>query len=194
MNSASFLLRLAVAAVAGGLVGLEREAAGQPAGLRTHALVSLGAALFTAVGLLYPQGDQLRTVAALATGIGFLGAGAIVRSGATVQGLTTAASLWSTAAVGLAAGSGFYVLAGGSVLLILLVLRGLAWLKAVPTSARPTRASRPASTGTEVAWGLAAEGRFSATGGVDESRGDHDDRPGDRLARDRHHRSGAPDA
>ena len=131
VNSASFLLRLVAAAVAGGLVGLEREAAGQPAGLRTHALVSLGAALFTAVGLLYPQGDQLRTVAALATGIGFLGAGAIVRSGATVQGLTTAASLWSTAAVGLAAGSGFYVLAGGSVLLILLVLRGLAWLKAV---------------------------------------------------------------
>ena len=131
MSTGVLLVRLLVAVVAGGVVGVEREMTGQPAGLRTHALVSLGAALFTAVGLLYTQGDQLRTVAALATGIGFLGAGAIVRSGATVQGLTTAASLWVTAAVGLAAGSGLYVLTAGSVVLMLIVLRGFAWLKTV---------------------------------------------------------------
>jgi len=131
-------LRLLIAIVLGGIVGLEREIAGQPAGLRTHALVALGSALFTIVGLGYfgapleaviPPGDALRVVAALVTGVGFLGAGAIVRSGRAVQGLTTAASLWSTAAVGLAAGSGFEFLAAGSVLLILIILRGFEWLK-----------------------------------------------------------------
>ncbi|MCL6431971.1 MAG: MgtC/SapB family protein [Anaerolineae bacterium] len=131
MSTGTLLLRLLAAVIAGGIVGVEREMTGQPAGLRTHALVALGAALFTAVSLLYTQGDQLRTVAALATGIGFLGAGAIVRSGATVQGLTTAASLWVTAAVGLAAGSGLYLLTAGSVVLMLVVLRGFAWLKTV---------------------------------------------------------------
>jgi putative Mg2+ transporter-C (MgtC) family protein len=131
VSTGVLLVRLLVAVVAGGAVGVEREMTGQPAGRRTHALVSLGAALFTGVSLLYSQGDQLRTIAALATGIGFLGAGAIVRSGATVQGLTTAASLWVTAAVGLAAGSGLYLLVAASVVLMLIVLRGFAWLKTV---------------------------------------------------------------
>ncbi len=131
MSTGTLLLRLLAAVIAGGIVGVEREMTGQPAGLRTHALVSLGAALFTGVSLLYSEGDQLRTVAALATGIGFLGAGAIVRSGATVQGLTTAASLWVTAAVGLAAGTGLYLLVAASVVLMLIVLRGFAWLKTV---------------------------------------------------------------
>ena len=121
----------------GGVVGAERELTGQPAGLRTHALVALGSALFTIVGLAYSQpptgallpGETVRVVAALATGIGFLGAGTIVRSGNTVQGLTTAASLWSTAAVGLAAGGGFFDLAAIGVALMLVVLQGFGWLK-----------------------------------------------------------------
>jgi putative Mg2+ transporter-C (MgtC) family protein len=131
--------RLLIAVVLGGAIGLEREVAGQPAGLRTYALVSLGSALFTIIGLDYfapplsqavPPGDAIRIVGALITGIGFLGAGAIVRSGGgAVQGLTTAAALWATAAVGLAVGSGFELLAAGAVALILLVLWGFERLK-----------------------------------------------------------------
>lgn len=139
MATVGVWLRLLIALALGGLVGLEREIAGQPAGLRTHALVSFGAALFTIIGLGYfspplspvvPPGDALRIVGALITGIGFLGAGAIVRArGRGVQGLTTAAALWATAAVGLAVGSGFEVLAAGSVGLILIVLWGFERLK-----------------------------------------------------------------
>lgn len=139
-------LRLIVAVLLGGTVGVERELAGQPAGLRTHALVSLGAALFTIIGLGFfitptepglPAGDVVRIVSAIATGIGFLGAGAIVRGGGTVQGLTTAASLWATAAIGLAVGSGFFLLATVSVALILLILRGFTWLKGLLPPERP---------------------------------------------------------
>ncbi len=131
-------VRLLIAALLGSGVGLERELTGQPAGLRTHTLVALGSALFTTVGLGYlgpavtPDGradSALRVVAALVTGVGFLGAGAIIRARGTVQGLTTAASLWVTAAIGLGAGSGFYALAAGATVLVLAVLRGLEWLK-----------------------------------------------------------------
>lgn len=127
-----------MAILLGSLVGLEREVAGQGAGLRTHALVALGASLYTVVSLAYsqpplagvlPPGDTVRIVTAIATGIGFLGAGAIVRSPGSVQGLTTAASLWTVAAIGLAAGSGFYALAAVSTLLVLIVLRVFEWLK-----------------------------------------------------------------
>jgi putative Mg2+ transporter-C (MgtC) family protein len=135
-------LRLVVAAALGAVVGLERELAGQPAGLRTHALVALGSALFTVVGLTFTQpetdGEAARIVAAIVTGIGFLGAGTIVRAGGTVLGLTTAASLWATAAVGLAAGSGFYLLALVSVGLIIAVLRGLNWLRDLLHGKAPT--------------------------------------------------------
>ncbi len=137
MSGAEQWLRLGLAVALGALVGLERELAGQPAGLRTHALVALGSALFTIVGLTFTlpvpgaisAAETARIVAALATGIGFLGAGTIVRSGGTVQGLTTAATLWATAAIGLSAGSGLYALAAGSAGLVLLVLRGLNWAK-----------------------------------------------------------------
>ncbi len=139
LTSAQIGLRLLVAVALGALVGLEREYSGQPAGLRTYSLVSLGSAVFTIIGLSYsallprdtaPLGDSIRIVGALVTGIGFLGAGAIVRSdGGAVQGLTTAAALWATAAVGLAVGSGFEVLAAASVGFILLILYGFERLK-----------------------------------------------------------------
>jgi putative Mg2+ transporter-C (MgtC) family protein len=111
--------RLAVALVLGLILGAEREARDQPAGLRTHALVSVGAALFGVIsvfGFLPYTGvdtrtDMSRVAAQVPSGIGFLGAGAILRFGATVRGLTTAASLWVVAAVGLAAGLGMYVAA-----------------------------------------------------------------------------------
>ncbi len=109
------LLRLLVAALLGGLIGLEREHHGRGAGLRTQTLVSLGAALAALVSLLAMpeqsavQVDPGRMAYGIMAGVGFLGGGVIIHSGMTVRGLTTAASLWCTAAVGLACGFGIYI-------------------------------------------------------------------------------------
>jgi putative Mg2+ transporter-C (MgtC) family protein len=111
--------RIGMAAAIGGLIGLERELSDQPAGFRTHILVSLGAALFTLAGaygledFLEGEGitarlDPTRVAAQVVTGVGFLGAGAIIHRGVNVRGLTTAASLWVTAAIGVAVGFGFW--------------------------------------------------------------------------------------
>src|SRR4051794_33818029 len=98
------LIQILTAAVLGAAIGFEREMTAQPAGLRTHMLVSLGAALFTLVGMHVGDNSPTRIAAQVVTGIGFLGGGAILREGANVRGLTTAASLWVTAAIGLAVG------------------------------------------------------------------------------------------
>ncbi|MFA5890743.1 MAG: MgtC/SapB family protein [Actinomycetota bacterium] len=125
------VFRLLVAGVLGALVGLERELRDHPAGLRTHTLVSVGACLFTLVsvyGFLGPAGtsvagiDPTRIAAQVVVGIGFIGGGAILRHGGSVRGLTTATSLWVTAAVGLAVGFGFYVGAGTAVGIVLVSL------------------------------------------------------------------------
>jgi putative Mg2+ transporter-C (MgtC) family protein len=105
--------RLAVAAALGAAVGIERELREREAGIRTHLLVSLGACLFTIVGAygfsdFGTRVDPTRIAAQIVTGIGFLGAGAIIREGLSVRGLTTAASLWIVAAIGMAAGAGYY--------------------------------------------------------------------------------------
>jgi len=105
--------RLCLAGLLGGLVGLEREMHSQPAGLRTHMIVSLGSCLVMLVSLhmadLTPgKSDPGRIAAQVVAGVGFLGAGAIMRSGLSVRGLTTAACLWTVAAIGLAVGSGFW--------------------------------------------------------------------------------------
>ncbi len=113
------LARLALAAVLGGAIGFERELREREAGLRTHLLVCLGSALFTIVSAygfrdFLTSGDQViradptRIAAQIVTGIGFLGAGAIIRQGLSVRGLTTAATLWVAAAIGIAAGAGYY--------------------------------------------------------------------------------------
>jgi len=107
------LLRLFVAAALGGAIGLERELRERQAGLRTHLVVSVGAALFTLVsayGFASFDGkvDPSRIAAQIVSGIGFLGAGAIIRQGLSVRGLTTAASLWLVAAIGMAAGAGYW--------------------------------------------------------------------------------------
>jgi putative Mg2+ transporter-C (MgtC) family protein len=107
------LLRLFVAAVLGGAIGLERELRERQAGLRTHLVVSVGSALFTLVsayGFHSFDGkvDPTRIAAQIVSGIGFLGAGAIIRQGLSVRGLTTAASLWLVAAIGMAAGAGYW--------------------------------------------------------------------------------------
>nr|WP_225937088.1 MgtC/SapB family protein [Myxococcus sp. RHSTA-1-4] len=128
---------MAVAALLGGVLGLEREVRGQDAGLRTHILVSLGACCFTLASVYIEvllstsdalegaRGDISRIASQVVVGIGFLGAGVILRHGGQVKGLTTAANLWLTASVGLAAGLGFYVAAGGTVVVALLSLVGL---------------------------------------------------------------------
>jgi putative Mg2+ transporter-C (MgtC) family protein len=113
------LVRLAVAAALGGVIGIERELREREAGFRTHMLVSVGAALFTLVSayawtdFAFSQAsgvtfDPTRIAAQIVTGIGFIGAGAIIRQGLSVRGLTTAATLWMVAAIGMACGAGFY--------------------------------------------------------------------------------------
>lgn len=110
-------VRLIVGALLGLAIGFEREIHGHPAGLRTHMLVALGAALFTVLsirGFLGEPGaapvDPTRIAAQIVSGIGFLGAGAILKDGIVIRGLTTAASLWATSAVGMAAGAGEYAI------------------------------------------------------------------------------------
>jgi putative Mg2+ transporter-C (MgtC) family protein len=136
------LLRVVVAAVLGGAIGLERELDEKAAGLRTHMLVSVGSALFTLVsaygfsGILSHSGSQVlvrldpsRIAAQIVTGIGFLGAGVIFRQGFTIRGLTTAASLWLVAAIGMAAGAGYWAGAVLATAAGVISLRPLEWLK-----------------------------------------------------------------
>ncbi len=118
-------VRVAVAALLSSLVGLERELQGHSAGLRTHMLVGLGAALFTVLSLFaFKEGDPGRVAAQIVTGVGFLGAGTIIqrRDRHTPHGLTTAAGIWAVSAIGMACGVGAYVLGVFSTLLILFVL------------------------------------------------------------------------
>ena len=111
-----FSARLIIAAALGALIGAEREIHGHPAGIRTHMLVALGSGIFTVLsihGFGQAPGagiDPTRIAAQIVSGIGFLGAGAILKDGIVIRGLTTAASLWATAAVGMAAGAGEYVI------------------------------------------------------------------------------------
>lgn len=128
MLAGESLLRLALAVLLSGIVGFEREWQGRPAGFRTHILVGLGSALTMIVGLeitaahLGANFDPQRIAANVVSGIGFLGAGTIMREGANVRGLTTAASLWVCGVIGLAAGAGSYVSAAGTTALALLTL------------------------------------------------------------------------
>jgi len=129
------LFKLMLATVLGGAIGLEREIAGKPAGLRTNILICVGAALFTHLSIHIaeigftpdgrPYGDTTRIAAQIVSGIGFLGAGAILHAHGAVLGLTTAATIWVVAAVGAAVGAGAYVEGVGTSLLIILVLVGL---------------------------------------------------------------------
>jgi putative Mg2+ transporter-C (MgtC) family protein len=133
LHWAEVLVRVVLAGVLGGAIGAEREIREREAGLRTHLLVAVGAALFTIVsaygwrdfrfstesGITY---DPTRIAAQIVTGIGFLGAGAIIRQGLSIRGLTTAASLWVVAAIGIAAGAGYYSAAVITTVLVLVSL------------------------------------------------------------------------
>lgn len=132
--NADFVVRILVAAGLGAAIGLERDKHGRAAGLRTHLLVSLGAAVFTILSHQISQGtagtgfvaDPGRIAAQIIAGIGFLGAGVILKSAGSVRGLTTAACLWTAAAVGMAAGAGLFFIAG---LTTAVALAGLIFLK-----------------------------------------------------------------
>jgi len=117
------VLRLLLAAALGAIIGYQRERAGKPAGLRTHVLICVGAALFT-IASIYGFGgaDPARVAAGIVTGIGFLGAGAIIRTREHLVGLTTAASIWAVAAIGLAAGAGLYLISAVTTAVIMIVL------------------------------------------------------------------------
>lgn len=118
--------RVLLATLLAGVIGLEREFHGKSAGLRTYSLVGLGAGLFTIASIIGFDGpDESRVAAQIVTGVGFLGAGAIFREGVGVEGLTTAAGLWTAAAIGMASGSGEYLLAGTGTVAALGVFFGL---------------------------------------------------------------------
>lgn len=136
-------LRLGVAAGLTGLIGLERELRERAAGLRTHMLVGVGSALFTIVSaygwsdFVFNRNegtilDPTRIAAQIVTGIGFLGAGAIIRQGLSVRGLTTAAGLWVVAAIGMAAGAGYYSAALVGTAIVLVGLGPIRWLEGAP--------------------------------------------------------------
>ena len=133
------VVRVLVAAALGAAIGIEREVQDHAAGFRTHVLVAVGAAAFTIAGLSYGVGDPTRVASEVASGIGFLGAGAILRRGLDVRGLTTAASLWVTAALGVAAGFGSYTTAIAGTVLVLVVLVPLKFLERGVLSRRTAR-------------------------------------------------------
>lgn len=140
ISALDMLIRLAIAAGLGLCVGLERELLGKPAGLRSHTLVSVGAATFIIMGLTVLFGvadatngvvqiDPTRVIQGVITGIGFLGAGSIIRNAGDVTGITTGASVWVAGAIGLAAGMGHFALAGMVTVLALLIISGLGQLE-----------------------------------------------------------------
>jgi putative Mg2+ transporter-C (MgtC) family protein len=134
MSLLDIMLRLLLAIALGGIIGLEREASQKPAGLRTHILISVSAAMM----MILPQlmlagkdaagGETLRVAAAVITGMGFIGAGTIIQSQGTVHGLTTASTLWTVAGLGLVVGAGYYLVA---LLFSLLVIAALVLFRRV---------------------------------------------------------------
>jgi len=132
---APFLVRCGAAALCGAMIGLERERKRKPAGFRTNILICVGAAIYMLVGLVLVNaggatGDPARIAAQVVTGVGFLGAGAILHSGVSVHGMTTAATIWVNAAVGMAVGAGQYAMASVATAITLLVLAVLVPLEA----------------------------------------------------------------
>jgi len=137
LTELEMVIRLCLAFVAGGIIGFERSSRRQVAGFRTHILICTGACLLMLLSIYLPQhygsgargGDPGRIAAQVVSGIGFLGAGAIIRLGNNIRGLTTAASLWFIAAVGLALGGGMYIVAGAAEVIGLLTLTVLSFIE-----------------------------------------------------------------
>ncbi|MCU1284827.1 MAG: MgtC/SapB transporter [Acidobacteriales bacterium] len=136
MDMATFVsdtvLKLLIAAILGGIIGLERELKHKPAGLRTNMFICFGSAMYTLLSFRYSQGtlDHNRIAAQIIPGIGFIGAGAILHSGGSVSGITTAATLFVVASIGMAVGGGEYLSATFATVVILLALNVLGWVEA----------------------------------------------------------------
>jgi putative Mg2+ transporter-C (MgtC) family protein len=163
------IIKLGIAVIAGGAVGFERQISGKPAGLRTNILICVGSALLMDlsihVGEVWgtgPVGDPARLAAQVVTGIGFIGAGTIMQGGGTITGLTSAATIWVVAAIGLTAGAGFYFEALGATLTVMLVLAGLGRLEhtllRVSRSMQATVRTKPGVTPEAIRSILGAEG------------------------------------
>jgi len=146
------MAQLALGTILGGAIGLERELGGKPAGLRTNILICLGSVLYTKLSITMATGnaDPTRVAAQIVTGVGFIGAGTILHARGMVVGLTSAATIWVVAAIGVALGAGFYAEACGTTLLVLLVLQGLGRLELVverySTTSRVSIHARPEPT------------------------------------------------
>lgn len=138
---AQIIVELLLAAFLSTLIGIDRESRNQPAGLRTHMLVGVGSCLFTSLSIYAFSSDTARVAAQIVTGIGFLGAGTIIQRQGHPHHLTTAASIWATAAVGMAVGAGAWFLALGATLIIWLVLVVVRWFTKTEKSAPESPAS-----------------------------------------------------
>jgi len=155
MENLDFLLRIGLGTGLAAILGIEREVTGKAAGLRTYSMVGLGAALFTLLSMqAFDAPDPSRVAAQIVSGIGFLGAGAIFRSGALIKGLTTAAGLWAAAAVGMAAGAGEEVIALLATAVGLVVLLGMrhvnSWISRFRTGVPLEVRVKPAGTFLQV--------------------------------------------
>ena len=116
------MIKLIMAVILSGLIGYEREKSHKPAGLRTHVVVCIGATLLTIISVDYFFEDNARLVSALVTGLGFLGAGAIIASGRDIKGMTTAATIWFVAMVGIGVGIGWYQLSAMATIIVFILL------------------------------------------------------------------------
>lgn len=166
LDSFSLLGRLLLAAVLGGIVGIEREVSGKPAGLRTNLLICLGAALLTEISIGVAvlaneeniatgspfRADPARIAAQIVSGIGFLGAGTILQARGNVIGLTTAATIWVVAAIGMAVGAQAYIEAVGATILVLISLAALSRLEYAIIERRGSRRYVVAIRPDPVAW------------------------------------------
>lgn len=131
--SGQSIIKILVAVLIGGLIGLEREASRRPAGLRTHILVCVASAMVMDVNLamasIYVPSDPMRLGAQVISGMGFLGAGTIIKEGNHIRGLTTAAGLWAVACLGIVIGAGFYLMAIFASLVMVIILKTLGQLE-----------------------------------------------------------------
>lgn len=163
------LLKLLLATLLGGIIGFEREVAGKPAGLRTNILICIGAALLMDVSIRIGLvdggtriGDPARIAAQIVSGVGFLGAGTIMQSQGMVTGLTSAATIWVVAAIGMTVGSGFYIEGIGAGLLVTFVLAGLGglehWVRRARRVVSATIRARPDTPASDIAALLRAHG------------------------------------
>ena len=127
------ILKIFIAVLVGGLIGLERESSKRPAGLRTHILVCVASTMVMDINLMIAQqyitADPMRLGAQVISGMGFLGAGTIIKEGPTVKGLTTAAGLWAVACLGLVIGAGYYLMALFAALVMLMTLKTFSQLE-----------------------------------------------------------------